>query len=162
MDLVVDVDDPRAADVREVLTAHLAFASHWSPPDHVHALDPERLVSPDVTFFGARRGGVLLGVGALRQLDPDHAELKSMHVRAAARGQGVGRALLDHLLATARERGCRRVSLETGTMDAFAPARTLYTAAGFATCPPFAAYTDNPYSTCMTLELTAMRRGTSA
>lgn len=153
--LRVAVDDPRADDVRALLEVHLAFAHEVTPPGHVHALGADALVDPAVTLFSARRAddGALLGVAALRSLDDGHAEIKSMHVSAAARGQGVGRALLDHLLAAAAGRGCRRVSLETGTYDAFAVARRMYEAAGFRVCEPFADYTDNPYSVCLTLPL---------
>ena len=146
-------DDPRAADVRALLARHLAFANAHSPPEDVHALDVDGLLGPAVTFVGYRSDGVLLGVGALKRLDKDHAELKSMHVAEEARGRGVGRAILDHLLAVAREGGFRRVSLETGSMEAFAPARSLYASAGFAPCPPFGDYWDSPNSTCMTLSL---------
>lgn len=96
-----------------------------------------------------------LGVGALRQLDDSTAEIKSMHTLASARGRGVGTAMLSHLIGVARDRGCTRVSLETGTMPAFAPARRLYDAAGFVPCPPFGSYRDSPYSVCMTLDLRA-------
>jgi putative acetyltransferase len=94
-----------------------------------------------------------LGVGALKVLDDEHAEIKSMHTAATARGRGVARVMLDHLLALARARGCTQVSLETGTMEAFAPARALYASAGFEVCEPFADYWDSPYSVCMTLHL---------
>jgi putative acetyltransferase len=86
-------------------------------------------------------------------IDGDQAEIKSMHTAKASRGQGVGRGIVYHLLGVARLEGYRRVSLETGTMDEFAPARALYKSVGFVTCPPFGKYTDNPYSTCMTIEL---------
>ena len=121
----------------------------------MHALDHTGLVDPTITFFSARRDGVLLGIGALKRLDEGHGEIKSMHTSAPARAVGIGLAVLHHLLAVARDRGYRRVSLETGTMAEFAGARRLYLQAGFAVCPPFAQYTDNPYSTCMTIELTA-------
>jgi len=147
----VAVDDPRRPDVTELLERHLAFAHEVTPEGHVHALDVERLLDPSVTFFSARRDAVLLGVGALRELDPAHGEVKSMHTTPAARRQGVGRAMVEHLLGVARARGYERVSLETGTMDAFAPARDLYTAIGFVPCAPFGDYTDNPHSVCMTL-----------
>ena len=155
MDLIIAVADPDAADVRALLGRHLSFAQVQSPPEHVHALAPQAWAAadPGLTLFGARRGGSLLGVGAIRRLDRTHAELKAMHTRAEARGQGVGRAMLAHLLREAETRGYRRVSLETGTMDAFAPARALYHKAGFRPCPPFAQYTVNPYSICMTLAL---------
>jgi putative acetyltransferase len=139
--------------VAALLRVHLARARELSPPEHVHALDIDGLLDPAVTFFSARRDGLLLGVGALKELDPTHGEVKSMHTAAAARRQGVGRAMVEHLLAVARQRDYRRVSLETGTGDDFRPARTLYAAAGFSTCPPFSHYTDNPYSTCMTIVL---------
>ena len=153
MDLVIAVDDPRMGDVRTLLDRHLAFAREVTPPDHVHAMDVDDLLSPAVTFFSARRDGALLGVGALKRLDETHAELKSMHTSEGARGHGVGRAMVDHLLAVASDRRYQRVSLETGTMDAFAPARSLYTRAGFEPCAPFGEYTVNPHSACMTIEL---------
>ena len=94
-----------------------------------------------------------LAVGALKELDADHAEVKSMHTVEAARGQGIGRAMVDHLIAVARERGFRRVSLETGTGPVFAPARALYAGAGFEPCEPFGDYrrTDNNFYMTMYL-----------
>lgn len=153
MDLVIAVDDPRIDDVRTLLARHVAFAREVTPPDHVHAMEVDDLLGRAVTFFSARRDGVLLGVGALKQLDESHAELKSMHTSEAARGQGVGRAIVDHLLAVAADRSYQRVSLETGTGDAFVPARSLYTKIGFKPCAPFGEYTVNPYSVCMTIDL---------
>jgi putative acetyltransferase len=146
-------DDPRAADVGALLERHLAFANTHSPPEDVHALDVDGLLDPAVTLVSFRLHGELLGIGALKHLDGDHAEVKSMHTAAAARGQGVGQAILDHVLGLARDRGCRRVSLETGTMAAFAPARSLYARAGFTPCAPFGQYRPSPTSTCMTLSL---------
>jgi len=152
-DVTIRRDDPGAPDVQRLLAAHLEFAHEHSPPEDVYALGWASLHASDITFLSARADGVLLGVGALRQLDATHAELKSMHTMSAARGSGVGRAMLTHLLELARSRGCTRVSLETGTMDAFAPARALYTSVGFVTCPPFGDYRPSPNSVCMTLEL---------
>lgn len=150
----ISIDDPRAPDVRTLLEQHLVFANLHSPPEDVHALDVDRLLDPALTFFSARRcTGELLGVGALKQLDPRHAELKSMHTAQAARGRGVGRAMVEHLIGVARARGVRRVSLETGTVAGFAPARALYAAVGFRPCEPFADYRPSPYSVCMTLLL---------
>ena len=151
----ITADDPRVQDVRDLLGRHLGFAHANTPPEDVHALDVDGLLDPAVTFFSFRRDGDLLGVGALKQLDRHHAELKSMHTAQAARGRGVGRAILGHLIGVARERGCRRVSLETGSMDAFAPARSLYASAGFRPCGPFADYSPSPSSTFMTLSLDA-------
>ena len=151
--MAIEVDDPRRADVRALLERHLAFCNQHSPPEDVHALDIDGLLDPAVTFFGHRRDGELLAVGALKQLDEVHAEIKSMHTLAESRGAGIARAMLDHLLRVARERGVKRVSLETGSMEAFAPARALYANAGFTECAPFADYAPSPNSTFMTLAL---------
>jgi putative acetyltransferase len=152
-DVTIAPDDPLAPDVRRLLAAHLDFTHGESPPEDVHALDSDGLVSPTITFFSARADGELLAVGALRRLSPTHAEVKSMHTAAAARGRGIGRRMLDHLLAVARAEECTRVSLETGTSEAFAAARSLYAAAGFRTCEPFGDYFPSRHSVCMTLEL---------
>jgi putative acetyltransferase len=149
-ELVIAVDDPRRDDIRALLEQHLAFVQSVTPPEHVHALDLDGLLDASVTFFTVRAGDKLLGVGALKQLDPEHAEVKSIHTAASARRRGVGRAMVDHLLAVAAERGVRRVSLETGTMDAFAPARSFYADAGFAPCGPFGDYDESPTSAFMT------------
>ena len=153
MEGVIAVDDPGAGDVRALLATHLAFANQHSPPEDVHALDVEALLDPAVTFFGYRRAGRLLAIGALRRMDAEHAEVKSMHTASEARGQGVGRAMLAHLIAEARARGYRRLSLETGTMAAFEAARALYASAGFVPCEPFGSYFHSPNSACMTLSL---------
>ncbi|HEY3868815.1 MAG TPA: GNAT family N-acetyltransferase [Actinocrinis sp.] len=154
MDLVIAADDPRADDVRTLITRHLAFSYTVTPPDHVFALDIGALVGPagQIEFFSARRDGRLLGMGALKRLDDAHAEIKSMHTAEAARGQGVGEAVVRHLLAVAVERGYRRVSLETGSMEAYAPARALYRKLGFEPCEPFGDYAASPHSTHMTME----------
>ncbi len=149
----ISIDDPRAEDVRALLERHLAFAHSQSPPEDVHALDVDGLVDPAVTFFSFRVRGELLGVAALKRLDADHAEGKSMDAAEAARGRGIGRALLGHLIGVARERGFRRVSLETGSTEGFAPARSLYAGAGFKLCGPFGSYRPSPNSTFMTLML---------
>lgn len=155
MPLVIAIDDPRAEDVRALLERHLAFSRELSPAGHVHALDTEGLLDPAITFFSARGDGVLLGVGALKELDASHGELKSMHTVETARAQGVGRAMVDHLLSVAADRRYRRVSLETGAMDAYAPARSLYMKVGFTPCKPFGEYTANAYSRCMTIDLSS-------
>ena len=147
------VHDPRAADVRALLQRHLEFAYATTPAEHVHALDLDGLLDPAVTFYGYRRSGRLLAVGALRHLDRQHGELKSMHTAAEARGQGIGGAMLAYLIGVARDRGLRRLSLETGSMAAFAPARALYARAGFTESGPFGDYPPSVTSTFMTLLL---------
>ncbi|MCC2975101.1 GNAT family N-acetyltransferase [Sphingomonas sp. PL-96] len=141
-------------DVQALLAAHLAGMHAQSPPESVHALPLEGLRRPDLTFFSARDAdGQLLGVGALRELDASHGEIKSMRTVDDARNRGVGAAMLAHLLRVARERGYTRVSLETGTPEGFAPARRLYERHGFVRCAPFADYREDPFSCCMTLQL---------
>ncbi len=110
-------------------------------------------LDPAVTFLGFRLDGDLLAVGALKQLGEHHAELKSMHSAAAARGRGIGRPMVDHLIRVARARGCRRGSLETGSATALARARSLYARSGFTPCGPFGDYGPSRHSTFMTLEL---------
>lgn len=150
---VIAVDDPRVADVQGLLARHLAFVNEHSPPEDVHALDLSGLLDPAVTFFSARRADQLLAIGALKDLDGAHAEIKSMHTVEGIRRQQLGFAMVGRLVDLARQRGHHRVSLETGTMLAFAPARSLYARAGFTTCGPFGDYIASPNSTFMTLLL---------
>ena len=151
--MVIAVDDPNAEDVRELLRRHLEFARANTPPEDVHALDVDQFTGPAVTFYSYRRDGELLAVGALKQLDGRHAELKSMHTAAAARGRGIGRAMVEYLIGVARDHGFSRVSLETGSTPAFAPARSLYAQAGFTPCGPFGDYPPGRGNTFMTLAL---------
>lgn len=144
-------DDPARPDVAALLAEHLAFAAALSPPEDMHALDGAGLNAEGVSFFSAREHGELLGLGALRVLSAEHVELKSMHTAAGHRGRGVGRRMLSYLVTVARERGASRVSLETGSMAEFAPARALYASAGFVECAPFGDYVPSRYSTFMTL-----------
>ena len=146
-------DDPRADDVRALLQGHLDWAAQHSPPEDVHALDVDRLVSPEILFVSCRSGASLLGVGALKDLGDGHGELKSMHTAADFRGRGVARGVLAYLVAVARSRGLTRLSLETGSMDAFAPARSLYTSAGFTECAPFGGYAPSRHSSFFTRTL---------
>lgn len=150
---VVGPEDPASPDVQELLALHMAFAKEQSPPEDVHTLDVAGLQAEQVSFFSIRVDGELLGVGALKQLDPERAEIKSMHTATAARGRGVARALLEHLVATARDRRYAWVGLETGSMAAFAPARKLYASAGFTECEPFGDYSPSPYSAFMSRDL---------
>jgi putative acetyltransferase len=113
-------------------------------------MDVEGLTGPEITFLSFRVDGELLAVGALKQMDEHHAELKSMHTVSAARGRGIARKMVDHLVGIARDRGVRRVSIETGSMEAFAAARALYANAGFVECGPFGDYVPSDNSTFMT------------
>ena len=150
----VEIDNPARPDVRALLEEHLRNMHELSPPESVHALDLTELQRPEVTFWTVREDdGTLLGCGALQQLGPDHGEVKSMRTPQSARRKGAGRAVLAHIVEVARQRGYARLSLETGSMDAFKPAWRLYESFGFQQCGPFGDYTLDPYSVFMTLEL---------
>lgn len=151
--MIIALDDPTGADVRPLLEEHLRDMWATSPPESVHALEPETLAGPDIAFFTVRDDGMVMGCGALKHLNDTHGELKSMRTSTEARGRGVASSLLDHLLAVARERGYERVSLETGAEDYFEPARRLYARYGFTPCAPFADYTDDPNSVYMSRAL---------
>lgn len=151
--LEIVLDDLRGSDVAALLQEHLEDMHSNSPPESVHALDLEALRQPEVSFWVARQHGELLGCGAMKQIEPLHGEIKSMRTAPRHRGRGVGEALLLHILGEARRRGFRRISLETGTPEVFAPARRLYARHGFVECPPFGHYVLDPWSVFMTLEL---------
>lgn len=152
-DLTIIEDDLTGPEIAALLRLHLDEMHQWSPPESVHAMPIERLRAPDVTFWSAWHDGRLAACGALKELDPMHGEIKSMRAHPDYRGSGAGRAILDHLIAEARARGYARLSLETGRPEAFAPARRLYEANGFAPCPPFGDYVDDDFSICMTRTL---------
>lgn len=124
-----------------------------SPPESVHALNLEKLRKPGITFWTAWKDTQLLGCGALKELDSKHGEIKSMRTPTALRRQGAGRAILAHIIEAARSRGYERLSLETGTMQAFQPAQRLYQSVGFTYCGPFGEYAEDPNSVFMTLRL---------
>jgi putative acetyltransferase len=145
-----DLDDRR---VLALLAVHAETARAATGCCSSHTLDPEDLRAPGVSLLTAWRGDELVGVGALKELDPTHGEIKSMHVARAQRGRGAGGALLRHIVAAARERGYARLSLETGAWDYFVPARALYARHGFVECGPFAAYPPDPNRIFLTLEL---------
>ena len=149
----IRLDDLRGPEIAALLQEHLRDMHRVSPPESVHALDLESLRQPDITFWTMWDAGILVGCGALKELDPQHAEIKSMRTASSHRRQGVATQLLQHMLAEAKQRGYTRVSLETGSMDFFLPARALYASFGFAPCPPFADYSADPNSVFITKEL---------
>lgn len=152
-DLEIRVDDLRGPEIAALLEFHLECMNRVSPRESVHAFDLDRLCQPDVTFWSAWIGGELAGCGALKELDPTHGEVKSMRTAEAHLRRGVAARLLDHLIAEARRRGYRRLSLETGSLPYFEPARALYRRVGFRECGPFTGYQPDPNSTFFTLEL---------
>ena len=149
----IEADDLSRPVVQALLIEHLRNMHALSPPESVHALALEELRSPEITFWTAWNGGELLGCGALKEIHPRHGEIKSMRTSQANRRTGVGRALLAHVIEVALERGYRRLSLETGSMNAFLPARTLYQSFGFERCGPFGEYQEDPNSIFMSLQL---------
>lgn len=149
----IGVETLDAEDVIALLQAHMADMHATSPPESVHALDVTALNAPEITFFCARRNGELLGCAAIKALEAGHAELKSMRTAPNARNQGGAAALLAHILEVARSRGYHTVSLETGSMAFFEPARRLYAKFDFTPCEPFGSYTLDPNSCFMTLRL---------
>ncbi|MEM7720552.1 MAG: GNAT family N-acetyltransferase [Pseudomonadota bacterium] len=144
---------PSEPDVQALLQTHHALMRSQSPADSCHVLDPLELSAAGAFVLAARRQGTILGIGALAPFASQQGELKSMHTAAAARGQGVGRAILEALIAKAKGDGLTHLWLETGSADAFAPARALYTNHGFALCAPFGTYTADPLSVFMTRTL---------
>jgi putative acetyltransferase len=145
-----NLDDPRVA---ALLAAHFATMRSTAPVESCHVLPIDAMRVPELSFWTVWDGDVLLGFGGLYALSPDHGEIKSMHTAEAGRRRGIGAAILRHIIAVARERGYRRLSLETGAMDFFVPARTLYERHGFTYCGPFEDYADDPNSVFMTLVL---------
>lgn len=148
-------DDLSGPEVAALVRGHLAAVALHSPPESVHALDLDGLRAPDVTFWSVWEGSALVGCGALKELDPTHGELKSMRTDSAHLRRGIASALLEHMIAVARSRSYCRLSLETGSMESFVPARALYARFGFRPCGPFASYVEDPYSVFMTLDLAA-------
>ena len=146
----IEIDDLTRPAVHALLREHLRSMHALGPPESVHALDLDALRQPDISFWTVWEGTDLLGCGAVKYLNPQHAELKSMRTATAHLRQGVARAMLNHILDAARNQGFKRLSLETGTASAFAPAYRLYASAGFVECGPFEGYTLDPHSVFMT------------
>ena len=149
----IRVDNLRRPEIIGFLAEHLHDMIAVTPPGSVHALDLEGLQKPEITFWSVWDRASLVGCGALKELDPRHGEIKSMRTAASRRGNGVASGLLAFILAEARRRRYKRVSLETGGSDAFTPARNLYTKFGFTSCGPFADYGPDAHSVFMTIEL---------
>jgi putative acetyltransferase len=146
-------DDLTGEAVVELLAFHLAEMHTLSPPCKVHAMPVERLREPDVTFYSAWDGDELAAVGALREIDSRHGELKSMRATPDYRGKGAGEAILIHLIAEARRRGYDWLGLETGRPAAYTPAQTLYRKHGFTDCEDFGDYIGDDFSMCMSRAL---------
>ena len=140
----IRVDDLSGDAIRRLLAEHLHGMTLHSPPESIHALDLDALRRPDITFWTAWDGADLAGCGAIRALDASHGEIKSMRTATPYLRRGVAAAMLAHILDEAARRRYARVSLETGSMAAFEPARRLYERFGFEYCAPFGSYVDDP------------------
>lgn len=149
----IKLDDLTGTDVAKLIGEHLHNMTLNSPPESIHALNLDQLQKPEITFWSAWGGKELLGCGALKELDHQHGEVKSMRTSSSHLRKGVAKWMLQHIIEEAKQRGYNRLSLETGSMDAFEPARRLYASFGFHYCQPFSDYTEDPNSVFMTMEL---------
>lgn len=146
----IKIDDLSGPEIKALLNEHLRHMHEITPPESIHALDTDSLKQPGITFWCAWEGAELMGCGALKKLDEEHAEIKSMRTASAHLRKGVARHMLCFILDQAKARGFKQISLETGAMKEFEPARSLYLSFGFNFCQPFAEYTEDPNSVFMT------------
>ena len=151
--MIIKPDNLTSPEIHQLLQQHLQSMALHSPPESIHALDIDALRRPGITFWTAWENDELLGCGALKELDAQHAEIKSMRTASAHLRKGVANALLAHIMDEAKRRGYQRLSLETGSAAAFEPAHCLYAASGFTLCAPFADYAADPYSVFMSREI---------
>jgi putative acetyltransferase len=149
----IKIDDLSGSEIAEFLEEHIKEMKSVSPPESKHALDLEGLRKPEITFWTVWENSCLIGCGAIKELDADRAEIKSMRTDISFRGKGVASMLLQYILNEAKLRGYRRISLETGSMPFFEPARKLYVKYGFENCAPFSTYREDPNSVFMTIKL---------
>lgn len=149
----IKIDHLSGSEIAEFLEEHIREMQSVSPPESKHALDLAGLRKPKITFWTVWDGYRLIGCGAIKELDANHAEIKSMRTTASYRGKGVASMLLQHILNEAKLRGYRRISLETGSMPFFEPVRNLYAKYGFKNCKPFSTYKEDPNSVFMTKNL---------
>lgn len=149
----IRADNLLGPEIVQLLQEHLRSMALHSPSESMHALDLEALRKPEITVWSVWQGPELLGCGALKELDAHHGEIKSMRTASVHLRKGVAARLMRHILEEAKKRSYRRLSLETGSMEAFAPAQSLYTRFGFKRCRPFADYVEDPHSIFMTREV---------
>ncbi|MCZ8512280.1 GNAT family N-acetyltransferase [Paenibacillus filicis] len=149
----IKLDDLTGSEVTALIGEHLQSMALHSPPESMHALNLEELKKPEITFWSAWEQSELVGCGALKELDGEYGEIKSMRTSSSHLRKGVAMRILEHIIEEAKRRGYKRLSLETGSMDAFEPAKRLYASFGFQYCKPFSDYIEDPNSVFMTKEL---------
>jgi putative acetyltransferase len=147
--MIIKIDDLRGSEIAALLEEHLQNMYLITPPESVHALDIEALRKPEITFWSAWEDSVLYGCGALKQINPAHGEVKSMRTVSLYRRKGIASALLTHIIDVSKQRGYKKLNLETGSMKEFNPARTMYEKFGFSYCDPFEGYSEDPNSVFM-------------
>ena len=150
MNIEISIENSLTSEVSQILDIHLNFCKSATPSGFSYALDSSKLFAPSITVFGARVDHELVGIGALKRLEIDHGELKSMHTLAKSRGMGIGKALVAYIETFAKNNGITRISLETGTHEPFRPARELYESLGYENCDAFGDYVLSEYNMCMT------------
>ena len=148
--MIISEEHPLTPDLSLLFERHTADIHADTPPESIHMMDKAALAAPGIRFFVLRDGGAPLAMGAFKRIDDSHAEIKSMHVLTEARGRGLSKTMLDHLVTSARADGFTRLSLETGVLPTFVAARALSARAGFVDCPPFEGYEEDPNSVFMT------------
>ena len=147
------LDDLTSIEIMEFLKEHLFEVSLYLPPESIHVIDIGSLQKPNITFWSIWDKSRIVGCGALKELNPKHAEIKSMRIALTHRKKGVASRLLKYIIDEARKRNYSQLSVETGSMDAFLPARRLYMKHGFQYCEPFGEYIEDPNSVFMTIYL---------
>ncbi|MGE6486830.1 GNAT family N-acetyltransferase [Paenisporosarcina sp. NPDC076898] len=149
----IKIDDLKGSEITKLINEHLHSMTMHSPPESIHALNHEQLQQQDITFWSAWEGKELVGCGALKELDSQHGEIKSMRTSSSHLRKGAAKRLLQHIIEEAKRRGYQKLSLETGSMDSFDPARRLYSSFGFNYCNPFSDYKEDPNSVFMEKKL---------
>jgi putative acetyltransferase len=157
----IKLDDLTGTEVAQLIGEHLQGMAQLSPPESIHALKLEELKKPEITFWSAWEQGELVGCGALKELDSHHGEVKSMRTSPSHLRKSVAKRVLQYIINEAKRRGYQRLSLETGSMVAFEPARKLYASFGFQYCKPFSDYKEDPNSMFMTMDLGKNKTGVS-
>ena len=140
-------------EVNELLNKHFIELRSVSPAGSTHVLDIDGLKDPSIKFWSLWENNKLIGCGALKFLEKDHGEFKSIRVADEFRKKGIGERIINHLIEEAKKLEISKLSIETGAGEFFAPARKLFNKFGFKKSEPFAHYKVDPNSCYFTLDL---------